>query len=116
MTDLNEISQHILEVIYARMLHLKTTTASNSISSSFKSGGKPMDSQLTNMGGMNVLQNQIINVVRAYPGERGISVAQICDKLRGVSERQIRDDLDFLSAEGHVYSTVDDDHFRATEL
>jgi len=30
------------------------------------------------------------------------------------SEAQLRETIDFLSNEGHLYSTIDEDHFKAT--
>lgn len=40
--------------------------------------------------GLSVLQNQILAIVRTFVGERGIPVSQLCEKLRGIPERQIR--------------------------
>ncbi|BHF75773.1 DNA-directed RNA polymerase I subunit rpa2 [Sparganum proliferum] len=111
LVEMNEITGHILETIYARMLQAKTKASGTD--SMMRSTGDV--SIPVTAGGLSVLQNQVLVSVRTYPDERGISVAQICEKLRGIPEQQIREDLDFLSAEGHVYSTIDDDHFRATE-
>ncbi|VDM04044.1 unnamed protein product [Schistocephalus solidus] len=111
VVEMNEITCHILETIYARMLQVKTKT-SRTDSMMHSTGGVSIPATA---GGLTVLQNQVLVSVRNYSDERGVSVAQICEKLRGVPEQQIREDLDFLSAEGHVYSTIDDDHFRATE-
>uniref|UniRef100_A0A5K3EI49 RPA_C domain-containing protein n=1 Tax=Mesocestoides corti TaxID=53468 RepID=A0A5K3EI49_MESCO len=116
--DFNEITCHILETVYARMLHAKSRNPGGHSQALAKGGMTYMDSSSAapaSIGGLTVLQSQVLASVRAYPDERGISVSQIREKLRGVPEKQIRDDLDFLSAEGHVYSTVDDDHFKATE-
>ena len=62
----------------------------------------------------------------------GYSVTEICKQLKQFSENQVkyvflplvesffhslsrpfRQALEFLSGEGHIYSTTDDDHFRA---
>ncbi|VDM30322.1 unnamed protein product [Hydatigera taeniaeformis] len=112
VTDMNEITCHILETIYVRMLHAKVA------SSQTKEDTVPKDSitnSTTNIRGLTALQSQVLSCVRAALDDNGATVSQICEKLRGVPEKQIRDDLDFLSAEGHVYSTVDDNHFRVTE-
>ena len=34
--------------------------------------------------------------------------------VNGVSEAQVRSHVDELVQEGHLYSTIDDDHFKAT--
>ncbi|OON21628.1 replication protein A [Opisthorchis viverrini] len=115
VTDMNELTTHIMEVIYTRMLNTKAKLDEASGVNLSK-----VNSSATNFGGnvangLTALQNQILTIVRAFVGERGIPVTQLSEKLRGIPERQIRENLDFLSGEGYVYSTVDDDHFRATE-
>ncbi|CAH8500294.1 unnamed protein product [Dicrocoelium dendriticum] len=120
INDINEITTHILEVIFARMQLTKSKLEESNLGFEQKIAGTSSSTSYTGLGansnGLTVLQNQILSIVRAFVGERGIPVFQLCEKLRGIPERQIREDLDFLSAEGHVYSTVDDDHFRATEV
>ncbi|KAF7260275.1 hypothetical protein EG68_02234 [Paragonimus skrjabini miyazakii] len=112
---MNEITTHIMEVIFARMLYTKSKMDEGLGGLGAKTGSTTAAIAGANNNGLTVLQNQILGIVRMFVGERGIPVSQLSEKLRGIPERQIRDDLDFLSAEGHVYSTVDDDHFRATE-
>lgn len=40
---------------------------------------------------------------------------EICDNLKMFSKTKISEALEFLSTEGHVYSTIDDEHFKSTE-
>jgi replication factor A2 len=47
--------------------------------------------------------------------EVGASIADVAKILKTVPEKAIRDAVDELSSEGHIYSTVDDDHFKATD-
>jgi replication factor A2 len=36
--------------------------------------------------------------------------------LKGrLSKKEMDDSIEFLSNEGHIYSTVDEDHFKSTE-
>nr|CDS18283.1 replication protein A 32 kDa subunit [Echinococcus granulosus] len=112
VTDFNEITCHIMETIYARMLHAKAASSQTKGDVTTKDSAVNM---VTNIRGLTALQSQVLSCVRAALDDNGVTVSQICEKLRGVPEKQIRDDLDFLSAEGHVYSTVDDNHFRVTE-
>ncbi|CAH8871895.1 unnamed protein product [Trichobilharzia szidati] len=116
LSDMNELTVHIMEVIYTRMLYIKIkydedNETNNTIFS--EDGAHNTTGAISN--GLTVLQNQILAIVRTFVGERGIPVSQLIKKLHGIPERQIRRDLDFLTTEGHVYSTVDDNHFRATE-
>ena len=34
--------------------------------------------------------------------------------LRNVPQNQVREAIEYLSAEGHIYSTIDENHFRAS--
>ncbi len=87
---MNEITCHVLETIYARMLHAKTKGTQNGAQASMVHMDASSGVPAATVGGLTVLQNQVLASIRAYPDERGISVAQICEKLRGVPERQIR--------------------------
>ena len=58
---------------------------------------------------------QIAVVIQKNMSEIGASIAEVSQHLKGVPEKAIRDAVEFLSAEGHIYSTIDDDHFKATD-
>ncbi len=46
---------------------------------------------------------------------QGMHINEICDALKNFPKSKITDALEFLSTEGHVYSTIDDEHFKSTE-
>lgn len=84
---MNELTCHILEVVYARMLHVKSSIdpAKPDII------GKDIPvNPTTNIRGLTVIQSQVLSCVRAAIDDDGITVAQICERLRGVPEKQIR--------------------------
>ncbi|KAI0224514.1 hypothetical protein LSAT2_024479, partial [Lamellibrachia satsuma] len=54
-------------------------------------------------------------VIRGCPDEQGISVNNIAQKLRGLPPQSLKEAIEFLSGEGHIYSTVDDEHYRSTD-
>jgi len=130
--DYNEFSCHILEVIHAQMLHQMLTKGS---------GGSVVGMDTTNnvaadtaapagthnvpapVRGLTPVQNQVLAFIRSKsqgPGcdESGPSINQIIPGLAssGLNERQIKEAIEYLSNEGHVYSTLDDFHFRATDV
>lgn len=40
----------------------------------------------------------------------------MAEQLNGkMSKKEVNDALDYLSGEGHIYSTIDDDHFKAID-
>lgn len=80
---MNELTCHILETIYARMVHAKLD----------KMGTADKDvtmTTVTNIRGLTAVQSQVLSCVRTAIDDDGITVAQICEKLRGVPEKQIR--------------------------
>lgn len=58
---------------------------------------------------------QIATIIKNSASEVGASIAEVSRHLKGVPEKAIRDAVEFLSGEGHIYSTIDDDHFKATD-
>ena len=50
--------------------------------------------------------------------ESGVDIRKIVQTLmpNGISESQVRTAMAFLADEGHVYSTIDEDHFKSTAM
>ena len=80
--------------------------------------------------GFTPVQNGVLNLLKTVTTITGYSVTEICKQLKRFSENQVkyvflwlvecvfnvvlfRQALEFLSGEGHIYSTTDDDHYRA---
>ncbi|RDD37685.1 Replication protein A 32 kDa subunit [Trichoplax sp. H2] len=112
--DCNEITYHILEVIHSHLLQTKgpaipTTehkNTSNVIQTDFAGGN-----EIKSLSG---LQQQVYSCISASNADQGHSIREISQRLRGISENEIRNATEFLSKEGHIYSTIDDDHFKST--
>jgi replication factor A2 len=50
-------------------------------------------------------------------GESGVHVDDVVTQLNGrFTEAQVRESVEHLVNEGHLYSTIDDDHFKSTLL
>merc|ERR1711990_553999 len=123
--DFNEFSCHILEVIHSQMLYQvlekgaggsviggnDTSVASSTATAASTSTGPALVKGLSNV------QNQVLKSIQSFSHkESGPSVTEIRGSLgHGISEVQIRDAIDYLSNEGHIYSTLDEDHYRATD-
>lgn len=127
LTDMNELTSHILEVIYSH-LHLKkaasggpnmmeTSSHQSSVttggSTSFAAGGES-NNAVANTGLSNI-QQQVAMIIQNCHEDQGISIQEIYDKLRGLSHKSVQDAIEFLSNEGHIYSTIDEEHFRSTD-
>ena len=65
--------------------------------------------------GLTVVQNQVLNLIKACPRPEGLNFQDLKNQLQHMSVASIKLAVDFLSKEGHIYSTVDDDHFKSTD-
>ncbi|XP_037596641.1 replication protein A 32 kDa subunit [Cebus imitator] len=65
--------------------------------------------------GLTVAQNQVLNLIKACPRPEGLNFQDLKNQLKHMSVPSIKQAVDFLSNEGHIYSTVDDDHFKSTD-
>lgn len=132
LEDMNEITSHMLEVVQAHMALSKPQATTGG------GGGMGMGSMPTsNMGGMSNMgggggggyqgasnmasnglsanQNQVLCLIKSCPDAQGISIQELKQRLSGMSVTTIRQVVDFLSNEGHIFSTIDEDHYRSTD-
>jgi len=115
--DFNEISFHLLDVIYAHLdLKKSAANADNSMMQSqprYNMGGNDFGGGVHDAGltGPNKI---VFNFISACTTEQGISIDDLKQKNRNMNEQQLRNCIEWLSNEGHIYSTVDDDHYRST--
>jgi replication factor A2 len=135
--DYNEITFHMLEVIHSHLLNTKGKPggSSSSFSSSSQrptfssSSHQQQQQQQQQQGGQyggefgggsegefTPLQHAILLVFQkeGNQDERGVSTSTICKSLPQHPEPEIKKAIEFLSSEGHLYSTIDEDHFRLT--
>jgi len=125
--DFNEFSCHILEVIHAQMVHQMLqkgaggSVVQSEASTSFAGGS---DANAGNapapVKGLSGVQNQVLAYIRSLSQntESGPRIGDILQELakKGLSEKQVREAIEYLSNEGHIYSTIDEDHCRATDF
>ena len=65
--------------------------------------------------GLTVAQNQVLNSIQACLRPVRLNFQDLKNQLQHMSVASIKLAVDFLSNEGHIYSTVDDDHFKSTD-
>lgn len=131
--DFNEISKHLSQVMVAHLTAVKgapvpqqfkgqqsaegwetpvaTSTQVASHQGGVYSGAQQHDS------GLNPIQQQALNVIAGCRNDHGISVPDLIRAMsqHGHGEANVRHAVDFLCNEGHIYSTVDDNHFKSTD-
>jgi len=55
-------------------------------------------------------------MVKGCDREEGMSRDELGQQLSGkMSRKDVDEGLEFLSNEGHIYSTTDEDHFKTTD-
>ncbi|XP_063810631.1 replication protein A 32 kDa subunit isoform X4 [Pseudophryne corroboree] len=65
--------------------------------------------------GLTPHQSQILNLIKSCKGNEGMGADELKARLHGMNANTIKQALDFLSNEGHIYSTVDEDHYKSTD-
>ncbi|GMF25244.1 unnamed protein product [Phytophthora lilii] len=134
LEDLNELTHHLLEVVYVHCYNSKgalnkgaadvTMTSFNTPTKAAGSqwnqpasggfGGGAMDYGMMDAS-FSPEQKAILDVLGTCTSDRGLKIDQIFADLRGkMTEQQLRSALNYLTSEGHVYSTIDEDHFKRT--
>lgn len=121
----DEIEAHGLEVLHAKLMIRKlqnqenSNIGMNSMSNSmmnFGSNTAAMPNMSSGNAFGNAQQDMIYKVIAACTRDEGIGREELMTQLKAkVSKVDLDSALDFLSGEGHIYSTIDDDHFKTID-
>jgi len=131
--DFNELTHHFLEVVHR---HLRLTkgpvphiTSSRPVNTPIINNNKPQIStnnssayakpnqQQSQDSGLTNLQSEILSLIQEHQGEdnKGVNIFDIIASFQDVSnENEIRQVLSYLTDEGYLYTTMDENHFAAT--
>jgi len=122
--DFNQVTHHYLEAIY---VHAKRTgkvavaeVAGVPVKRDSMAGFHPTTAGQSAGGrgegadGMTSLQKRTLDYYTEHgTSDEGCDVNNVAAGL-GIELAQIKAAVDFLSSEGHLYSTIDDDHHKST--
>jgi replication factor A2 len=133
INDHNMISHHMLEAIYTHLRNtrkgeggmpaansgggMQTNTASSPSGGNQGGGGMQNQGQAIKMEGEGEgsLTDRVSELFKAAcNSEAGLSIVDCHGKLEGVTLDQVKQIVEHLSNEGHLYSTIDEDHFKST--
>ncbi|XP_061675301.1 replication protein A 32 kDa subunit isoform X2 [Syngnathoides biaculeatus] len=124
LEDMNEITSHMLEVVQAHMV-LSNPQASvqraGTMSSNTSSMSRPgvdtgyMGARNMADNGLSSAQNQVLSLIKGCMDTQGIGLQELKMRLSSLSMMAIKQAVEFLSNEGHIFSTIDEDHFRSTD-
>ncbi|KAM6935167.1 replication protein A 32 kDa subunit [Lycodopsis pacificus] len=130
LEDMNEITSHMLEVVQAHLALCKPQ-----VMSSAGGGGVTTGSDVTPISqpavesrggsyegandmvnnGLSANQNQVLSLIKGSREKKGISIQELKQRLGIMSMNVIKQAVEFLSNEGHIFSTIDDDHYKSTD-
>ncbi|KAF7647309.1 hypothetical protein LDENG_00174430 [Lucifuga dentata] len=129
LEDMNEITSHMLEVVQAHLALSKPQTigggggtSSNMVSMpqpgmgsmGGMAGGYAGANDMVN-NGLSPNQNQVLSLIRSCPEPQGISIQDLKQRLGSMNLAVIKQAVEFLSNEGHIFSTIDEDHYKSTD-
>uniref|UniRef100_A0A8C2I2R9 Replication factor A protein 2 n=1 Tax=Cyprinus carpio TaxID=7962 RepID=A0A8C2I2R9_CYPCA len=115
LEDMNEVTSHMLEVVNA---HMQQSKPQSMVRLTYPSHPTLLmtGSRYTCVFLMWVLVFvQVLSLIKSCHEPQGISMQDLKQKLSSMSVTVIRQIVDFLSNEGHIFSTIDEDHFRSTD-
>lgn len=120
VADFNEITAHFCEVIYAHQRNLQATTQHRLHTSAHTHQGQSEQKKKSNQidGVILSLQQKILEVVKRPEFANcqiGCEVSNIYLQVKGHSIQEIQNTIQSLATEGLIYSTVDEEHFKAME-
>ncbi|XP_067144058.1 replication protein A 32 kDa subunit-like isoform X2 [Centruroides vittatus] len=116
--DANEISMHLLEVIHVTMNQrvkeslsidetnlMEVSSSKNTQNTSIKE----------NVLGLSKPQLKVLQCICSNKTPTGASYDYLFSQLNTMNKHIIIETVEFLCNEGHVYNTIDDDHFKVTD-
>jgi len=119
LTDMNELTMHMLEMLTVRARNKKSQHGGDmkpishmGVSHAGTSGGT-VDMSVD--AGLTMPQKQVLDIFRMCPNNEGYNIRMVHDKLPGMPDRVFKEVVEFLSNEGHIYSTIDDMHYKAID-
>uniref|UniRef100_A0A4W6DH75 Replication factor A protein 2 n=1 Tax=Lates calcarifer TaxID=8187 RepID=A0A4W6DH75_LATCA len=105
LEDMNEITSHMLEVVQAHMV----------LFSSHAQLVSPRTVCSLSCTSCPLLFARVLSLIRSCQDAQGISIQDLKQRLSGMSLAVIKQAVEFLSNEGHIFSTIDEDHFKSTD-
>jgi len=118
--DFNEITFHLLEATYIHLKNLQE--AQDPMAYSYQAQGGAQTSnpyeaaQVDQSADLQPLYATVLEIVqRASNTAEGASISFIAEQMRtyGIDEAQVRGAIEYLTSEGHLFPTFDEEHFKA---
>ncbi|XP_036126345.1 replication protein A 30 kDa subunit [Molossus molossus] len=114
LEDMNEFTSHILETVNAHMMLAKAQEAA--CGPSAPAAPSEVD-QATGYGEAHpkFIQEKALRLIHECPRQEGKSIRELQMELGSLSIKAIKEVLEYLMVEGHIYPTVDGEHFKSAD-
>lgn len=123
VTDFNEITYHFLEVVYCNSHNgARAAAAPKAEAGAAEGTAYAAPAAAAAAAGATATGSCSDQVMAIYNGpqgasDNGVPVGDVVTALNGrFTEAQVREAVEYLVNEGHLYSTIDDNHYRSTLL
>ncbi|XP_008151617.1 replication protein A 30 kDa subunit [Eptesicus fuscus] len=114
LEDMNEFTSHILETVNAHMMLAKGQEAASgqgAPSAPAEVGSAPEYGEVR----PEFIQAEVLRLIHECPRREGKSMGELQTELGSLSIQAIKEALEYLMVEGHIYPTVDGEHFKSAD-
>ena len=119
LSTANELTHHMLQVVYSAEKAKRQSSIVAPPSMMMNSGigfgfGSSAPIAQTTGGGGDSIKEQVLDFIKSNDdgSEAGVNVQQCFKMMSSHPESEIRSVIESLSEEGHVYSTISEDHYK----
>jgi len=120
-----ELDSHELECLYVKLKLRQLNDKENqsigggsqaSLANSMVGSSSMGASTMNSTSFANSKHDAVFKLLSACTREEGLSRDEMMQSLKNrIARKELDDALDYLSGEGHIYSTTDEDHFKTTD-
>lgn len=115
LEDMNEFTAHILETVNAHMILAKGLQEAPGQNAPVVAPSKVEEVPECGEPNLDFIRKEVLRLIHECPQQEGKSVHDLQTELRSLSVSAIQEALDYLMAEGHIYPTVDREHFKSAD-
>ncbi|EDW13418.1 replication protein A 32 kDa subunit [Drosophila mojavensis] len=114
--DPNEVCTHVLEALHSRYKAEEYHVKGNSSHAPSNSTMSNVSASQSNaiVAGLDSKQLAVFQAIKSNCSEEGINRRELKAKFSHISQTELNNILDFMISEGHIYSSIDPDHFICT--
>lgn len=111
--ELNQVTHHMLECMSASIHYAQGGQGGDMTMDQQMGNENPLKNSGGN-GGLNDCHNAVSEFLKQSTNQSGMHFQEICDYLKSFPESKVKQALEFLSTEGHIYTTIDDEHYKSS--